>query len=185
MSNNNIQLILGGARSGKSRLAESIVSSCNLPVYYIATAEANDPEMSKRIALHKTQRPDQWTILEQPYLLPETISELAKPDVCILVDCLTLWLSNYLCSEQHSLWSDRKAALLDALTFAKQRGAIVILVSNEVGHGIVPMGELSRTFIDESGWLHQEVARVADRVEFVMAGLSVTLKPQPQTEINV
>jgi len=184
MNTERLYFVLGGARSGKSRLAESIAQSSKLPVYYIATAEANDPEMSSRIAHHQMQRPEHWTTLEQPFFLPETIREIAKRDICILVDCLTLWVNNYLCSEQTTSWSDRKNALLDSLHFAKEQGAVVILVSNEVGHGIVPMGELSRQFVDESGWLHQDITQVADRVEFVMAGLSVTLKSIANSEVK-
>ena len=184
MSGGSVHFILGGARSGKSRRAEAIANDLRLPVIYIATAEGNDPEMSSRIAMHQATRPEGWTVLEQPFLLPETIRENATRGVCILVDCLTLWLSNYLCSEQATQWDDRKAAFLDALNYAKQQGANVVLVSNEVGHGIVPMGALSRRFVDESGWLHQDVAAIANSVEFVMAGMPLTLKPNANSAIS-
>lgn len=192
---NKIQLILGGARSGKSSLAESYAKSSNLPVIYIATAQALDSEMQQRIAQHQADRPEHWQLVESPLLLGKTIAsviESCQQDICILVDCLTLWLSNSLCKPNveagHTLecnldyWQKEKQQFLTQLESIKlcsgndKQRVEIILVSNEVGHGIVPMGELSRQFVDQAGWLHQAIAKVADNVEFVMAGLPLSLK---------
>lgn len=198
---NKIQLIIGGARSGKSSLAEQYAKSTNLPVTYIATAQAFDAEMRQRISQHQTERPKDWALIESPLLLAQAIeSAIANAPsnngqgICLLVDCLTLWLSNSLCKPSADIadynmdyWQDEKAQLLAVLAHIAQAeyeqpvraqvGRIeLILVSNEVGHGIVPMGALSRQFVDQAGWLHQAIAKVADNVEFVMAGLPLTLK---------
>ena len=172
----HIHFVLGGARSGKSRLAEQYARATKRPVIYVATAEAKDPEMSSRIAKHKLHRPTEWTIVEQPLALADAIQAAAGTHACILVDCLTLWLSNCLCANAETPYATRKHAFIQAIAYAKAQGCVVILVSNEVGHGIVPLGALSRSFVDESGWLHQDVARVADSVVFVMAGLPLTMK---------
>lgn len=181
MSITNIQLILGGARSGKSKLAESLAASlannAGLIVHYLATAESKDVEMTSRIAQHQSSRPSDWLLTEEPILLAEKLDQIIAPDTCVLVDCLTLWLSNWLCSNHDfEQWSQQKQSFLAVLQRASNIGCNVILVSNEVGHGIVPLGELSRVFVDESGWLHQDIAKIADKVEFVMAGLPLTLK---------
>lgn len=192
---NKIQLILGGARSGKSSLAESYAKSSNLPVIYIATAQALDSEMQQRIAQHQADRPEHWQLVESPLLLGKTIEsviESCQQDICILVDCLTLWLSNSLCKPNvgagHTsecnldYWQKEKQQFLTQLESIKlcsgndKQRVEIILVSNEVGHGIMPMGELSRQFVDQAGWLHQAIAKVADNVEFVMAGLPLSLK---------
>ena len=173
----NVHLILGGARSGKSRLAESLAQSNGKPVHYIATAEIKDPEMSYRVSQHQARRPSHWTITETPLLLAETLNDLATPNSIVLVDCLTLWLSNWLCSEQPEQFQMQKRSFLKVIENKREVGCDIILVSNEVGYGIVPMGELSRQFVDESGWLHQDIAAIADKVDFVMAGLAMPLKP--------
>lgn len=172
----NIQFILGGARSGKSRLAEGLAQESGLQVHYIATAENNDTEMDARITQHQYDRPTHWLLTEEPLNLAQAIERAMNTDTCVLVDCLTLWVSNWLCSKQSDQWQGQKQQLLAILQKAADTNCQVILVSNEVGHGIVPLGELSRSFVDESGWLHQEVAKIAQRVEFVMAGLPLTLK---------
>lgn len=175
----NIHLILGGARSGKSRFAEQTILSQNnsdkRQVIYIATAENGDPEMSSRIAHHQRQRPNEWTLSEQPFFLAEAISALLDKNAILLIDCLTLWLSNWLCQKPEG-WQAQKRALLDVLRKVSNSKLNVLLVSNEVGHGIVPMGELSREFVDESGRLHQDIAEIANRVDFIMAGLPLSLK---------
>ena len=167
------QLILGGVRSGKSALAQQRAQDSNLSVIYIATAIAGDAEMAERITRHQTDRPDDWRLIEAPVDLAGTLSEVAAEDVCILVDCLTLWLSNLLNADNKALFQQQRQALLDVLP---QLPGEIIFVSNEVNMGVVPMGELSRRFCDEAGWLHQALARMCDRVTLVVAGLPMELK---------
>jgi len=165
-------LILGGARSGKSRFAEQLATSSQQPVIYIATAQGHDDEMQARIHRHQQQRPAHWQLIEESIALADTLLAHSKADNCILVDCLTLWLSNCLCHDENC-WAQQKQALLGVLS---ELPGQVIFVSNEVGYGIVPLGQLSRDFVDESGWLHQAIAANISRVEFIMAGLPLTLK---------
>lgn len=167
-----IDLILGGARSGKSRLAEQRARDSGKHVIYIATAQSGDGEMADRIAHHRQQRPAHWLTVEEPLALASAIQRHAGPDSLILVDCLTLWVTNLLCHGDPERFASEKAALLDVL---RQRPDI-LLVSNETGLGVVPMGELTRRFVDESGWLHQDIAALADRVTLVVAGLPHLLK---------
>ena len=170
-----IELILGGARSGKSRHAEQRVLQTGKHPVYIATATAGDEEMRQRIARHRQQRGADWHTIEQPLFLAEALQQADQADACILVDCLTLWLSNCLLAEDPALWSQQQAALLACLPALK---ADVILVGNEVGQGIVPLGEINRRFVDENGRLHQRLAQIAGRVTLVVAGLPLTVKPQ-------
>ncbi|MCF6436094.1 bifunctional adenosylcobinamide kinase/adenosylcobinamide-phosphate guanylyltransferase [Pseudoalteromonas sp. MMG022] len=172
-----VQLILGGARSGKSALAEhkanTLLTSGKVEqIVYLATAQAKDDEMLSRIAHHQARRDEQWQLIEEPWLVPEQL--MAQPSrCCVLVDCLTLWLTYGLCEKGLAEYLAKKQQLLAALQGTL---ADVIMVSNEVGHGIVPMGELNREFVDQSGWLHQDIANIATHVEFVMAGCSLRLK---------
>ncbi|SEG82059.1 bifunctional adenosylcobinamide kinase/adenosylcobinamide-phosphate guanylyltransferase [Marinobacterium lutimaris] len=166
-----IRLITGGARSGKSTLAERLAEESGLEVIYIATAQTGDGEMSERVALHRERRPDHWQTVEEPLQLVETISRLQQPGHCLLVDCLTLWVTNLLLSET-DIQAQRE---LLYTTLANAKGE-VILVTNETGMGVVPMGELSRRFVDEAGWLNQAVAAVADQVVLTVAGLPLTVK---------
>ncbi|WED24644.1 bifunctional adenosylcobinamide kinase/adenosylcobinamide-phosphate guanylyltransferase [Vibrio sp. JC009] len=168
-----VELVLGGARSGKSSYAENIAKASGKPVIYIATSEVRDEEMAKRVELHQAQRPSEWKVIEQPLELSRALKESSTADNCILVDCLTLWLSNCLFGESGREWADYKAELLD--TLASLPGQ-VLLVSNEVGCGVVPMGEISRRFVDEAGWLHQAIAAQVPKVTLVTAGLPMTLK---------
>lgn len=172
----DIHLILGGARSGKSSLAETIASASDLNVVYIATATADDDEMADRITKHQARRPDSWQLVEVKYDLAEALKEHDSAENFILIDCLTLWLSNCLCDKSVKEFLFAQAKLLTQLENSKAK---VIIVSNEVGHGIVPMGQLSRDFVDYSGWLHQELAKLATKVDFVIAGLPLTMK-QPE-----
>ena len=167
------ELILGGARSGKSSYAEQLASDSGLEVVYIATATVWDEEMQHRIDHHKKQRPDHWPVVEEPCELAEVLQREARENRCLLVDCLTLWVTNLLCHEDKTLWPQKRAELLDSLPNLPGR---ILVVSNEVGMGIVPMGELSRQFVDESGRLHQAIAQIADRVTFVAAGLPLVMK---------
>lgn len=174
-----ISFILGGARSGKSRFAEAqadaLAETRGLEKVYLATAEAHDDEMAARIAKHQADRAlDGWRTVEEPLGLPAALMRECRPDRVVLVDCLTLWLSNLLCAERDA--NAAGAALLSGL--ANARGP-VILVSNEVGLGIVPDNPLARAFRDHAGRLHQSVAAAASCVVFIAAGLPLTLKGDP------
>ncbi len=171
-----IQLILGGARSGKSNFAEQLAAQATEKVCYIATATAEDSEMQARIARHRTQRPAHWQVREEPLELSRVIREPAHGAELLLVDCLTLWLSNQLLHPQQPSLERLREELCATLA---QSSVPVILVSNEVGLGVVPLGEISRQFVDHAGWLNQAVARVADRVILISAGLPLVLKGPP------
>jgi len=174
---NNIHLILGGARSGKSAFAETLALASNLPVTYIATAQVYDQEFGKRIAHHQARRPVHWKTIEQPFNLAETLLTHTTNDACVIVDCLTLWLAQCICPDcerpENLSWENERNNLLD--TLPKLQGTI-LLVSNEVGMGIVPLGEINRQFQDEQGRLNQAVAKLAQKVSFIAAGLPITLK---------
>ncbi len=166
-----LTLILGGARSGKSSLAEHLVEAAGGGIY-LATAEAHDAEMSERILLHRERRGELWHTLEEPLDLAGALREgnkLGKGPV--LVDCLTLWLSNLMAAQKDI--AQETDALISTLN---EIDAPVIMVSNEVGLGIVPDNALARSFRDEAGRLNQQLAGVADRVVFVAAGLPLQLK---------
>ncbi|MBZ0092687.1 MAG: bifunctional adenosylcobinamide kinase/adenosylcobinamide-phosphate guanylyltransferase [Sulfuricellaceae bacterium] len=167
------ELILGGARSGKSVLAEKRARESGLDVAYIATATAGDGEMAQRIAHHRARRPEGWALEEEPIRLAAALQQHAAAGRCLLVDCLTLWLNNLLAEADEAVFRRERDALLAALPGLPGR---ILLVSNEVGMGIVPLGELSRRFCDEAGRLHQELAQVCGRVTFVAAGLPLILK---------
>ncbi|MBS0040914.1 bifunctional adenosylcobinamide kinase/adenosylcobinamide-phosphate guanylyltransferase [Shewanella sp. M16] len=206
-----IHLVLGGARSGKSRYGEALVrqyTALGFDACYVATAQALDDEMATRIAKHQAGRSDdgiEWQLFEESLALTARLKQLAKPGRVILVDCLTLWLTNQLLASNvniddepaptewnatdfavstsatstsedkaHASWQAEKTAFVDSL--AELEG-VVVLISNEVGSGIVPLGELSRQFVDEAGWLNQAVATLADNVTLVVAGLPLALKP--------
>jgi adenosylcobinamide kinase / adenosylcobinamide-phosphate guanylyltransferase len=163
-------LVLGGARSGKSRYAEAAVEAAVRCGTYCATAEAGDAEMAARIAAHRARRGRFWQTIEVPLELPAAIAA-AAPGRPLLVDCLTLWLSNLLCAGRPV---ERET---DALATALGRAAgPVVLVANEVGMGLVPETPLGRRFRDAAGRLNQEMAALADRVVFVAAGLPLVLK---------
>lgn len=166
-------LILGGARSGKSALAERIAMQSGREVVYIATAQPGDAEMRERIAHHRSRRPSHWSIVEEPVALAAVLRDRMGPERCVLVDCLTLWLSNLLADPDESRFERERDALLAVLPDLQ---GDIVLVGNEVGLGIVPMGALTRRFVDESGRLHQAIARQCDRVLFVAAGLPLALK---------
>ena len=179
-------LILGGARSGKSLLAEQRAAASGQSVIYLATAEARDGEMQTRIAAHRARRPADWGCHEEPIELARRLGELARPDTCLLVDCLTLWLSNLLFTGQAATQAEAGEAIacplldgqIDALcNLLPTLPGQIILVSNEVGWGIVPMHPVSRLFADLQGRLNQRVAAACDRVTLVAAGLPLELKP--------
>ncbi|MGZ4957771.1 MAG: bifunctional adenosylcobinamide kinase/adenosylcobinamide-phosphate guanylyltransferase [Methylomonas sp.] len=172
-----IELVLGGARSGKSRYAEQQALASGLQVIYVATAEAGDDEMQARISHHRRRRPEHWKTVEQPIHLAQAIQDHAGPEHCILVDCLTLWLCNVLFDKQDEIQTERyqwqSDALLATLSGCQHR---VILVSNEVGSGVVPADAMSRRFVDEAGFLHQKIAQISHKVVLVTAGLPQILK---------
>jgi adenosylcobinamide kinase/adenosylcobinamide-phosphate guanylyltransferase len=179
------ELIIGGARSGKSLLAEQKAQASGLRVVYVATAQALDGEMSQRIAHHRARRPAHWGLVEAPLELAAALRQHAAPDVCLIVDCLTLWLSNLLFAGDAATQAEagllvacpRLSGDLQALidTLPQLPGHIVI-VSNEVGWGLIPMAAVSRLFTDEQGRLNQRVAAVSERVTLVAAGLPLVLK---------
>lgn len=166
-------LILGGVKSGKSRLAEQRAINSKLAVCYVATARADDSEMQQRIALHQQQRPAHWTTVEVPLNLAAALQQQDDSDKCILVDCLTLWLTNLLLTDDENLLTNEIQQLLETLPTLQ---ADIILVSNETSMGIVPMGELTRRFCDEAGRLHQQLAVLMDNVILTVAGLPHALK---------
>ena len=169
-------LILGGVRSGKSRLAERLALESRLPVTYIATATGDDAEMRARIAAHQERRPDHWQVVEEPLQLASVITQHAREERCLLVDCLTLWLTNWLLHPETTRLDAERAAFLSALSQATGK---LILVSNETNMGVIPMGELSRRYCDEAGQLHQAVAQCCDQVVLTAAGLPLVLKGEP------
>ncbi|HEY7638712.1 MAG TPA: bifunctional adenosylcobinamide kinase/adenosylcobinamide-phosphate guanylyltransferase [Steroidobacteraceae bacterium] len=176
-------LILGGARSGKTNhaitLATKLAATRELPVVYVATAQALDDEMRHRIERHRVQRPQSWRTIEAPLELAAALR--AQPPAILVVDCLTLWLSNALLPDFDEVqpsaplrrWEQERAALSNWL--AEYRGA-ALLVSNEVGSGIVPASALARRFQDEQGRLNQEIAMLCERVTLVVAGIAMPIK---------
>jgi adenosylcobinamide kinase/adenosylcobinamide-phosphate guanylyltransferase len=163
--------VLGGARSGKSSFAEGLIETSGMDAVYLATGRAWDDEMSERIAQHKQRRGGSWTTIEEPLDLVGVLQRECIGNRAVLVDCLTLWLTNLLISEKDI--ETETARLVAALRELK--GAVV-LVSNEVGLGIVPENRMARDFRDHAGRLHQAVAGAAAQVYFVAAGLPLKMK---------
>jgi adenosylcobinamide kinase / adenosylcobinamide-phosphate guanylyltransferase len=168
----SVHLVIGGARSGKSHFAQNLAECQDKPIRLIVTAEILDAEMAERVARHRAERPRHWRVEEAPIALPEAISELCDENAFVLVDCLTLWLSNIVCTQPQETTRQ-----IDALCMAigGAQGTLV-LVSNEVGWSIVPENPLARQFRDEQGRLNQRVAAIADQVTLVAAGLPLYLK---------
>lgn len=180
--------VLGGARSGKSALAERMARESGKEVVYLATAHAGDGEMGARIEHHRARRPAHWRTVEESLDLAGVLRRECAPGRLVLVDCLTLWLTNLMLCGAEPL--PESGALVLPARFEEERTALLalldtglpgelILVSNEVGMGIVPLGALSRRFADEAGWLNQAVAARAGRVILVAAGLPLVLKGAP------
>jgi adenosylcobinamide kinase/adenosylcobinamide-phosphate guanylyltransferase len=168
-----LQLILGGARSGKSRLAERLATDSQLHVVYIATSQPVDGELDQRVALHRERRPDHWGLVEEPLALADVLRAEARSDRCLLVDCLTLWLTNLLMLDEPERLRAEREALLETLPGLPGH---ILFVSNETGLGVVPLGELTRRYVDEAGLLHQALAERCERVVFTVAGLPMILK---------
>ncbi len=167
------ELILGGVRSGKSRLAEHLALQTERPVVYVATARADDAEMRQRIALHQQHRPADWTVVEEPLALAEVLVRQVHPGRCVIVDCLTLWLTQLLCEADTTRLERERQALLNCLP---ELTGHLILIGNETSMGIMPLGELSRSYGDEAGLLHQALAGMCDRVILTVAGLPLIIK---------
>jgi adenosylcobinamide kinase/adenosylcobinamide-phosphate guanylyltransferase len=166
-------LILGGVRSGKSRLAERLAIESGLAVTLIATATAQDDEMRARIAAHRARRPKAWRVVEEPLRLAAALQQAATAERCVVVDCLTLWLTNLLLAEDATALEREQAALLATLPALPGR---ILLVSNETNMGITPLGALARRYCDAAGQLHQALAHCCDRVILTVAGLPHVLK---------
>ncbi len=173
MSVDNLYLVLGGARSGKSRHAEALVGAAPPPRHYIATAEALDDEMRRRIDEHRARRGAGWRTVEAP-LEPAAALDAVPDGAPVLVDCLTLWLSNLMLAGRTA--APAESALISAL---ERRRGLTVLVSNEVGLGIVPENRLARDFRDAAGSLHRRVAARAQHVHFMVAGIPMIVKGTP------
>jgi adenosylcobinamide kinase/adenosylcobinamide-phosphate guanylyltransferase len=178
-------LLIGGARSGKSALALRWSGERSANVCTLVTGTESDPEMAARIAAHRRERPAHWRVREEPVHLGGALR--AQNNGLVLLDCLTVWISNCLWPAgaevaDYSAWHRERADFLEALS---AHAADVILVTNEVGTGIVPNNVAARIFRDEQGWLNQAVAAVCDEVFFVTAGLPLSLKPSPSAPAHI
>lgn len=181
-----IHFILGGARSGKSRFAEQQALICaeqeTLSPFYLATATSIDNEMAKRIAKHQIDRDDCWQLIECPLALADLLSSLKQNKNLYLIDCITLWLNNVLYQAQldHATLDEQekqiKQKVNELLIALKNNKNTLFLVSNEVGLGVIPMGEITRLFVDYCGWLNQGIAEIADKVTLVTAGIPLVIK---------
>jgi adenosylcobinamide kinase / adenosylcobinamide-phosphate guanylyltransferase len=182
-----ITLITGGARSGKSGYAETLATQSGLEVVYLATARAGDTEMEERIRRHRARRPAGWLTVEEPIALGAALRMQARAERCIVIDCLTLWLTNLILAEHSSSrvggdvapvepgprFAAERVDLLEALRTVPGQ---MIAISNEVGMGVVPLGALNRFFVDETGRLNQDIAASADKVVWMVAGCPVLAK---------
>jgi adenosylcobinamide kinase/adenosylcobinamide-phosphate guanylyltransferase len=174
LSENKLILVLGGARSGKSTFAQNLAGSRGGEVLYVATGEPRDAEMTARIDNHRAERPPHWRTLEEPRALARTLAA-ANPAPIVILDCVTLWVSNLLLA-QDATWAFAARELDALLTWYHARPVELIVVSNEVGLGIVPADEVSRTYRDWLGRFNQRLAAEADSVYLMIAGLPVELK---------
>lgn len=167
------ELVLGGARSGKSGYAQQRAINSGLQVIYLATATVGDTEMQARIERHQADRPRHWQLIEEPVALADTLKVNASAGHCVLVDCLTLWLSNLLGLQDEDVFQTQLNKLFEVLPSLPGK---IIFVSNETGLGIIPMGELTRRYCDEAGLLHQRLAQMCESVTFMVAGLPQKIK---------
>ncbi|WP_417668894.1 bifunctional adenosylcobinamide kinase/adenosylcobinamide-phosphate guanylyltransferase [Roseibium sp.] len=173
-------LVLGGARSGKSRFAEKLALKSGLNRLYVATSPIIDEEMRDRVALHKAQRGDHWRTVEEEFDLVGVLTCEANAETVVLIDCLTLWLNNLVYRKKNV--AEETAALCHALMHLK---GPCVLVSNETGMGIVPENKLARSFRDDQGRLNQDIAAVCRQVVFIAAGLPLLMKPNQQPDITL
>lgn len=164
-------LVLGGARSGKTAYGLKLASDTHLEKCMVATAEAFDPEMKQRIALHRAERDEGWRVWEEPIELTAVLDEIARPDRIVVVDCLTIWLSNLLLKER-----DHASEVAKLATWVRERPFPLVFISNELGMGLVPETTLGRAFRDSHGRMNQTLAAACDQVTFVAAGLPLVLK---------
>jgi adenosylcobinamide kinase/adenosylcobinamide-phosphate guanylyltransferase len=186
MTGNELVLIIGGARSGKSRLAEQLAAASGRAVLYAATLEPGDDEMVRRISAHRSRRPADWQTIEAPLDLVGALRDEARPGTTVLIDCLTVWISNLLLRQYPAAGAasaDAEAAQVtimaaidDLLSWYADADVTLIVVSNEVGAGLVPPYPLGRLYRDVLGTVNQRLAAVADRVFSVTAGLALELK---------
>lgn len=171
LSRSHTILVLGGSRSGKSAFAEGLVDQSGLDKAYLATGQVFDDEMRRRIGSHQARRGPEWSLTEEPLDLGGALARITAPDTAVLVDCLTLWVTNLMMAGRDiNAEGTALAGLIPTLP------GTIILVSNEVGQGIVPDNAMARTFRDHAGILHQKIAAIADEVHFVTAGLPHKLK---------
>ncbi|REG79520.1 bifunctional adenosylcobinamide kinase/adenosylcobinamide-phosphate guanylyltransferase [Marinomonas pollencensis] len=169
-------LVLGGVRSGKSAFAEKQVLATGLAVHYIATSQVWDEEMASRVAKHQQGRPAEWQLIEEPLALADTLARLNDKENVLIIECVSLWISNLLCLEDEARLVAETNAFLKAVDAFQ--GSLVI-VSSEVGLGIMPINKLARRFGDEIGTMNQKLANLTERVTFVAAGLPMPLKSPP------
>lgn len=168
-----LHLVLGGARSGKSHYAEQLALATQKPRVYIATAQAVDQEMQDRIKHHQQRRDQNWTLVEEPMYLADRLKAIDCAGQVVLVDCLTVWMSNLLYAQDPDLQQRECLKLLELLPNLQSE---IILVSNETGLGVVPLGEITRRFVDESGRLHQALGQICQHAVFCVAGFLMQLK---------
>lgn len=174
MTQRRLTLILGGVRSGKSAFAQRLALECGAEVLFVATAETGDAEMAARIARHREERPGAWRTIEEPRAVARSLAAAAPPAV-VLLDCVTLWVTNLLLAEG-STFESALAELEALLAWYHEQAVELIVVSNEVGLGIVPADQVSRTYTDWLGRFNQRLAAEADAVYFMIAGIPVELK---------
>jgi adenosylcobinamide kinase / adenosylcobinamide-phosphate guanylyltransferase len=171
MADVKIILVLGGARSGKSAFAERLIDETGLEKAYLATGQAFDDEMKRRVGTHQNRRGPEWKLIEEPIDIAAALAKICDSKTAVLLDCLTLWVTNLMMVEKNVL------SECDMLTKAlRSLAGTIVLVSNEVGQGIVPDNAMARAFRDYAGLLHQKIAGIADEVYFVTAGLPQKLK---------
>ena len=171
MNRGRVILVLGGARSGKSAFAEGLVAHSDLQKIYLATCQTFDDEMERRIDIHRARRGGDWQLVEEPLELAGALGKACSKDRALLLDCLTLWVTNLMMADKDvPKLGDKLAGVLQGLE------GTIVLVSNEVGQGIVPDNKMAREFRDHAGLLHQKIAMIADEVYFVTAGLPQKLK---------
>ncbi|WP_061166880.1 bifunctional adenosylcobinamide kinase/adenosylcobinamide-phosphate guanylyltransferase [Caballeronia hypogeia] len=182
MTSRDLTFILGGARSGKSACAERLAAESGLPVTYLATARIGDAEFAERVRLHRERRPAHWALAEAPLDLAGALREADRAGHCVLIDCLTLWLANLLftsasASEELAVLPDhaREAFARFDAALEETRGKVIV-VSNEIGLGVVPLGSVTRLYVDELGRLNQRVAAASTRATLMVAGLPLALK---------
>ena len=176
-SSRDLTFILGGARSGKSAHAERLAAASGMAVTYVATARIGDPDFAERVAHHRARRPVGWSLLEAPLDLAGALRSVDREGHCVLIDCLTLWLANLLCPADGSAPPAAPYEALGAFLAAlgETRGKIIV-VSNEIGLGVVPLGSVTRLYVDELGRLNQRVAAASTRATMMVAGLPLALK---------